>query len=608
MLIVCLVVSLIICSVSSSGTAVAGPFSGPFASTSDSLTFPGEIFVITADELARYDINTLEDIFKLIPGVSYWQEGTPGARSGFSVDGRTWKGVTLLVNGIPFHDPYNDEHISRFLNLSRLKRIEVVYDSSPTLTGRTSSGSLINVVIEEGGRKPPVTAGDFSWGGNARKSRKAWFSTPDAYISATIAYDEYLQNALEGLSLHPNYLLGKYKSRSVLMDLTLGSGPDGRMLVRVRSFEDAYTGTGNWPERREPAYPPEEVRYSGFDSEIRYVRSRLAVSLRQRMVEMRRKAGWTSGLVFSGSLSWSGTLGSMLVKGYMTGERTTLENRLWDELFDPRVDRAEAGLTGGVKGRGLIWRIGLSGGWMTDIDFFFGGETGLSHGDESGFHQTVMIARRVRTPTPAELYQPVMDRTIDGTELVTSGNAGLGYERSDEISIGGGYGKRVSLDLFARRERGRIVLRGSAPAIYSSAGDDDVIGVRARLGGTGSIHLFGFEYGYALSGAYYLDRAEITHSVPEYSVKLGAWLSRLSFKKTERFVLRLDMAEVGKSLHGQERLGRYFLADVSASITVMGAIVKFEVLNILDEKYETVPGYFMPERHYRFGINWQLFD
>ena len=44
------------------------------------------------------------------------------------------------------------------------------------------------------------------------------------------------------------------------------------------------------------------------------------------------------------------------------------------------------------------------------------------------------------------------------------------------------------------------------------------------------------------------------------------------------------------------------------SLTVLGAVAKFEMKNILDEKYETVPGMYMPGTHYRFGINWRLFD
>jgi outer membrane cobalamin receptor len=40
----------------------------------------------------------------------------------------------------------------------------------------------------------------------------------------------------------------------------------------------------------------------------------------------------------------------------------------------------------------------------------------------------------------------------------------------------------------------------------------------------------------------------------------------------------------------------------------MSTRVSFEYRNILNEQYETVPGYTMPPRHYRVGLFWELFD
>jgi len=40
----------------------------------------------------------------------------------------------------------------------------------------------------------------------------------------------------------------------------------------------------------------------------------------------------------------------------------------------------------------------------------------------------------------------------------------------------------------------------------------------------------------------------------------------------------------------------------------MSTRVSFEYRNILNERYETVPGYTMPPRHYIVGVFWELFD
>jgi outer membrane receptor protein involved in Fe transport len=589
--------------------AEASLYAGSYLSAaSDTLALPGEVFVVTAEELARFDINSIADIIEHLPGVNVLQDGPPGSKTLYTIDGRTVKGMTLLVNGVPYSDPYNEDPLARFLTLSRVRRVEVIYSSSPTLTGRASSGGVINVVVEEGGRRPPVTAGDFSWGGNGRKARRAWFSSPDAFINGTITYDEYMQDYMESVVEEPSTLVGKYSSRSVMLDLTMRGEADDRVLVRLRTFEDSYTGTRNWPEYRDPLKPPESVRYSGMDSEIRYVRGGAEVSLRQRLVEMTRRAGWTSGLVLGGAVTWNGLAGSTAVKGFVSAERTALESYLWGEYFAPDIDRAECGLTLGGNTGELRWRGGISAGSMTGSGFFAGGEAALSRGNERGLYQTLMAARRVRTPTAEELYQPELERLPDGTGIETAGNIDLGHEISDEITLGLGYGSAVRTDIFVRFERSRISLEGSAPAVYMSEGSDDVIGLRASLKGKGSTGVASFDYGWRLTGYWFADRAEITPGVPEYHVKGGLWLSRPSFRKTELLTVRVEASDTGSRLFPGIELGRYALLDFSVSLTVLGAIARFEMKNVLDEKYETVPGMYMSGRHYRFGLNWRLFD
>ncbi len=587
----------------------ASRYGGAYLSAAgDTLALPGEVFVITAKELARFDICTIEDIIEHLPGVNILQDGPPGSRALYTVDGRTVRGMSLLVNGVPYNDPYNEDPLARFLTLSRVRWVEVIYSCSPSLTGRAASAGVINIVLEEGGRKPPFAAGDFTWGANGRKSRKAWFSSPDAFINGTITYDEYMQDFFETLVDDPTALVGEYNSRSVMLDLTLRGKAGDRVLVRMRTFEDTYSGTQNWPYYRDPTLPPESVRYNGLDSEIRYVRGGAEVSLRQRFVEMKRKTGMTSGLVFGGAVTWHGFTGSTAVKGFVSAERAAFENRLLRIPFSPDVDRAEGGLTLGGDAGAFRWRGGLSAGIMTGSGFFAGGEAALSHVGKKGLYQTLMVARRVRTPTTEELYQPDLEYLPNGDPLNTAGNPGLGHETSDEISLGLGYGTSVTADIFARFERSRIVLEGSDPAVYMSEGSDNVTGVRASLKGGGSTGIASFSYHWQLRGYWFADRAEITPGVPEYYARAGLWLSRPSFKKTELFTIGVYASETGSRLfHGVE-LDRYSLLDLSVSLTVIGAVVRFEMKNILDEQYETVPGMYMPGSHYRFGINWRLFN
>ena len=141
-----------------------------------------------------------------------------------------------------------------------------------------------------------------------------------------------------------------------------------------------------------------------------------------------------------------------------------------------------------------------------------------------------------------------------------------------------------------------------------STGSDDVIGIRASLGSGGRLGIASFRYGWKLTGSWFADRAELTPGVPEYSAKGSLWLTRSTFKKTETLTLRIDAAENGPRIFAGEELGRYSVLDFSLSLTILGATARFEIKNMLDEQYETVPGMFMPGTHYRFGLNWRVFD
>ena len=232
----------------------------------------------------------------------------------------------------------------------------------------------------------------------------------------------------------------------------------------------------------------------------------------------------------------------------------------------------------------------------------------MSHGNSMGLYQTLIVARRVRTPTTEELFQPELEYLPAVIRSVQRGIPASGTRRRMRCRSPLDTAPPVTTDIFARFERSRIMLEGSDPATYMSDGSDDVFGLRASMRGGGSTHIASFDYHWRLTGYWFADRAEITPGVPEYYVRGGFFLSRPSFKKTELFTIGVFASETGSRHFPGIELERYTLLDLSASLTIMGVVARFEMKNMLDEKYETVPGMYMPGTHYRFGLNWRLFD
>ncbi len=574
----------------------------------DSLAFPGEVFVLSSDALADRRINSLEDILDLLPGVSYSRGGPIGSTLYISVEGRPMTGVQLLLNGHPFSDPWDGRPLARFVLMSRLRQVEVIYSSSPGLTGRSGSGSVINLVIEEGGRKGPLAVGDFSNGRGNRRSRRFWFSTPESFINLTVAYDEYLQDASEAIVSSPGDLIGQYNSRSFMSELKVVTDSDESLLLHFQKYEDTYRGTMYVPFRPGEGDSGEDVRYSGVDSRIELRKNGLEFSAGQRLVEMKRNTGITSGLVLSGGGKWSFCSGGLDLKIFMTGERVAFENRVSGRYFGPEYYDLRGGLLagGGSGGGGIRWRGGIFTGYHDGVGYWMGGEAGLTRGASDGFYQKVMLARRMTLPSAEQLFHPAVDPGLSGMEPAIAGNPDLAAGVMDEISAGVGFNERLHFDLFARRERERSFYDTEDPLVWNSGGDSEVVGGRLRYSDNGS--RFGIDYGYSFSAEYFSNRSQYTYGVPEYRFLGGIYLKRLSFKDTETITLRMDSVASGERDWPGTRLGRYTVHNLSFSCTVMSAVIQLQYNNVFDTEYETIPGYLMDRRHYRFGFIWYIFD
>ena len=573
---------------------------------SDSLAFSGEVYLVTSEELADYNINTVEDILELLPGVTFWRKGPEGSSVSFSIDGEISRGMTLLINGEPFSDPYNNDPLLRFVPLSRLLRVEVVYNGFVPRSGMSVPGGVINIVLEEGGREGPMATVDFTNGRLSRRSRRLWFATPESSVNLTFSYDEYLQDPSKSLTENESSFIGSYKSRSILTELSMESEDDTRFSFHLHRFDDAYKGTMLSPIVPGTVNTGEDINYKGVDYHLKYSKDDLSVMLRQRVVEMKRDSGWTSGQILGGSAAWNCAIREVKVKTFLDASRVTFENRLWDEYFHPEYSVLSGGTAGSGKFFSLKMRGSLTALYHDEAGGWIGGGAGICKEMKNGIYQNLNISRTIRMPAAEELFQPELERNIEGLLISSEGNTGLEPEQVDELSAGFGFLGRLSIDLFARKETRRIILDGGVPPVYRSIGSSEVTGARSRF--NGKAKLFGIDFRISAGAEYFGKRSDFTFGIPEYRFTGDLRMKKRFFKMTETLTLILGGSVVGPRNWDGRELEKYSLLNASFSMTVMSAIVRFEMRNLFDTKYETVPGYLMPERHIRFGVIWNIFD
>ncbi|HMA76431.1 MAG TPA: TonB-dependent receptor plug domain-containing protein [Candidatus Krumholzibacteriaceae bacterium] len=564
---------------------------------SDSLSLPGEVFVLTAEDLRDYNINTFDDILEIIPGVSYWREGPPGSSTGFSIGGRGSRGVNLLVNGVPLTDIYKSEALVKFVDLSRVKRVEVIYSGSPALTGHISNNGSINIVLERGGRETPFAQANFTYGANNRRARRIWFSTPESYINGTIIYNGYLQDFYKPLQYYPERSVGKDHAKSVSMEVSLGRDPGNRGVVHFTRFEDLYEGTA--------CSSRENIRSRGFDSQLHYRYDDFKMSVRNFGFEKKGLEDKLSGLRSSVSLGLEKELGRAKLKSFFSGRRDIYENRFEGKNVDPEVENYEGGfiLFSPFK-RKFALRAGFYGGDHSEAGNYLGGEFGITHKGGGKSYETLILSRKLVLPSSEMLFHPEPDTVSSCYDLNYIANRELQPEIAYEISAEKSFSSGISVNLFLRHED-----RYSRPAVgsgilYNSSETQKVSGVKAEYSTSGKYRQA--RYGYNISGEYFINSNEYRYGVPEYRVNGNFYLKIPVFKGTETLTLRFNSIETGRRDWGSVDLEPAAVQNFSSSITLMSALIKLQVKNIMNSAYQTVPGYYMSERHFRIGIIWDL--
>ncbi len=118
------------------------------------------ITVITADDIATRQDQTLPDVLKDVPGLNVVQTGGPGGQTSVFMRGTDSNHVKVLVDGIDVGDPSSPNgafDFGQFLTPD-IDRIEVLRGPQSGLYGSDAIGGVINVITRSGSGPAQFTA------------------------------------------------------------------------------------------------------------------------------------------------------------------------------------------------------------------------------------------------------------------------------------------------------------------------------------------------------------------------------------------------------------------------------------------------------------------
>jgi len=124
-------------------TVYASRLSQPLSQTGRAVT------VISGASLARYPVNSLDDLLRCLPALEVQSRGSFGAQADVSLRGSTFNQVLFLLDGMRLNDPLTG-HFGAYLPITpaEIEQVEIIRGAGAALYGPDAVGGVINIVTK----------------------------------------------------------------------------------------------------------------------------------------------------------------------------------------------------------------------------------------------------------------------------------------------------------------------------------------------------------------------------------------------------------------------------------------------------------------------------
>ena len=108
-----------------------------------------DVIVIKAEDIEKLPVNSLDELFRYLPGVEISTRGGFGAQADFSIRGATFNQVLVLIDGVRMNDALTGHFNSNIpVHPSEIYQIEVIKGAEAALYGADAVGGVINIITK----------------------------------------------------------------------------------------------------------------------------------------------------------------------------------------------------------------------------------------------------------------------------------------------------------------------------------------------------------------------------------------------------------------------------------------------------------------------------
>jgi outer membrane cobalamin receptor len=124
------------------------------------------VTVWTAGDLATQPVAALDEALRMAGGVEVQSRAGFGVQSDFTMRGSNFKGVLVLLDGMPLNDPQTAHYLSDVpVPLDAIARIEVLHGPASALYGPDAVGGVVHIITRTGLTNDASSPA--GWGGSA---------------------------------------------------------------------------------------------------------------------------------------------------------------------------------------------------------------------------------------------------------------------------------------------------------------------------------------------------------------------------------------------------------------------------------------------------------
>jgi vitamin B12 transporter len=164
------------------------------------------VTVITREDIARNQYQTMVDVLKAVPGLNIVQSGGPGKQTSVFMRGTNSNHVLVLIDGMNASDPSTPNGSFNFAHLlaAAIDRVEVVRGPLSSLYGSDAIGGVINVTTRKGAG--PASGAASIQGGTFRTDAEAAnIQGGQGMVNYNFSVDRFYT---QSISVTPNWLRG----------------------------------------------------------------------------------------------------------------------------------------------------------------------------------------------------------------------------------------------------------------------------------------------------------------------------------------------------------------------------------------------------------------